>query len=72
MRRICQHCGAKRNIDQLEPVIEVTGRYFQKGKEVTLYVCKAARRKSTGYLLRFCNGETLMPELSPWRRSWRT
>lgn len=71
-RRICQHCGAKRNIDQLEAVADVDGSYFQKGKEVTLYVCKPARRKSNDYRFLYCNGKALRPDIETWsrRRRW--
>ena len=63
-RKICQHCGAKRNINQLEAVTEKDGKYFQANKRITLYVCRKARRKSNGYYFQYCNNENERPEIS--------
>jgi len=65
-RKICQWCGAKRNIDQLEFAIEKKGKYFQAGKTVELYRCKKARRKEWGHLFLYCNERNEPPSISPY------
>lgn len=64
-RRICQHCGAKRNIDQLELVDTKIGSYFQSGRnEIKLYVCKLKyRRFKDRFDEMYCNGEKKRPEI---------
>ncbi len=60
-RRICFHCGAKRNISEMETVDVKHGRYFQAGREIHLYCCKQARRKSNGYYFLYCNDKETPP-----------